>query len=72
MATISPSKRVAASRARAITAGAQRLPSGLLPPDAAVAMDELVEAGYARGKAACIARALIEARGRQKPPKQAR
>lgn len=54
-------QRVAASRARAIAQGAQRLPSGLLPPDAARALDALVAAGWAPSRAAAIARALLEA-----------
>lgn len=55
-------QRVAASRQRAIDAGAQRLPTGLLPPEAAQALDALVAAQWAPSRTAAIARALIEAR----------
>lgn len=52
--------RVAASRARAVAAGARPTPRGMLPPDAARALDTLLAAGYAPSATACIARALIE------------
>lgn len=52
-------ERVAASRARAIEAGARPTPRGLLPPDAAKALDVLMETGYAGSQTACIARALV-------------
>jgi len=43
-----------------------RTPGGLLPADAAVALNELVESGYAASKTAVIAKALLEARKRLK------
>ena len=54
-------ERVRASEARSIEAGAVRMPGGLLPADAAQALDALLKAGYAQSKTAVIARALIEA-----------
>ena len=51
--------RVAASQARAIAAGARRMPSGILPPDAAAALAHL-EAGRNRVAIAEISAAIIE------------
>lgn len=59
--------RVAASRARAIEAGARKTPRGMLTPEAAHALDALLRAGYAPNATACIVRALIEA-ARNKTP----
>ena len=52
---------VRASEARAIEAGARRTPRGILPPDAARALDSLHKRGYADSLTGCIARALVEA-----------
>lgn len=60
------SQRVAAYRRRLIDAGAQRLPTGILPPDAAQALDHLVASGYAPSRVAAISRALVEAQKRNK------
>ena len=49
------------SEARKIQAGGRRMPGGVLPPDAAVALDSLQASGYAPSATACIARALVEA-----------
>ena len=54
-------RRVRASESRSIAAGAVRMPGGLLPADAAEALDQLVNSGYALSKTAAIARALIDA-----------
>lgn len=59
-------QRVRDSEARSIDAGAVRMPGGLLPAEAAVALSELVESGYAASKTAVIAKALIEASGRSR------
>lgn len=59
-------QRVRESEARSLDAGAVRTPGGLLPADAAVALNELVESGYAASKTAVIAKALLEARKRLK------
>ena len=37
----------------------------MLPPEAAEALESLLAAGYARSKVGAIARALIEAAGKQ-------
>lgn len=47
--------------ARQIAQGAQRLPGGLLPPEAAQAMERLLDADYGASKVAVIARALLDA-----------
>lgn len=49
------------SEARKVQAGGRRMPGGVLPPDAAVALDSLQASGYAPSATACIARALVEA-----------
>lgn len=59
-------QRVRESESRSIEAGAVRIPGGLLPAEAAAALTELVEAGYAISKATVIARALIEANKKQR------
>lgn len=66
-----PAQRVAASRARAIDAGARPTPRGMLPPDAARALDALMASGYAASATACIALALIEAAKAPPPPARA-
>jgi len=50
-----------ANEAKRIAAGGRRLPGGVLPADAADALAELQDAGYASSATACIARALVEA-----------
>lgn len=52
------------SEARKIQAGGRRMPGGVLPPDAAVALDSLQASGYAASATACIARALLDAASR--------
>lgn len=47
--------------ARQIAQGAQRLPGGLLPPEAAQALERLLDADYGASKVAVIARALLDA-----------
>lgn len=58
--------RVRASEARKIARGGRRLPGGVLPPDAATALDMLQRSGYAPSAAACIARALVAAASRSR------
>jgi len=57
-------KHTRAYEARQIEDGAQRLPGGLLPSEAAQALQQLLDAGYADSKAGVIARALIDAEKR--------
>lgn len=58
-----PKQRAYESRLR--ERGGKRLPGGTLQPDAAAALAALLGAGYAPSATACIARALIEAAGRE-------
>lgn len=51
---------------RQIASGARRLPGGLLPPEAARALDTLRARGYAGSLIGCIARALVETATRRK------
>ena len=59
-------QRVRDSEAKSLESGAERLPGGLLKPDVALALKELLDAGYAKGKTAVISRAILEARKRLK------
>lgn len=58
-------ERVRRAEAKAIAAGARPTPRGLLPPEAAAALDSLQAGGYASSATACIARALSEAAARK-------
>ena len=62
--TVPLDARVRASEARKIESGGRRLPGGVLPPEAAQALDALVTCGYARSATACIVRAVLEAQQR--------
>lgn len=53
--------RVRASEARKIKAGGRRMPGGVMPADAAEALDKLVSHGYGNSTSGCIFRAIIEA-----------
>lgn len=69
MTTKTPAKRVRDSEARKIAAGGRRMPDGILPANAAAALDALLGAGYAASANAVIARALEDAarRARVRP-----
>lgn len=56
-----PAARVRRAERNAIEAGARRTPNGLLPKEAAEALDRLVAADYAPSETKVMARALIEA-----------
>lgn len=60
-------QRVRESEARKIKAGGRRIPGGVMPADAAQALDKLSAAGYGDSASACIFRALVEAAERLKP-----
>ena len=59
-------QRVRDSEAKSLESGAERLPGGLLKPDVALALKELLDAGYATGKTEAISRAILEAKKRLK------
>lgn len=61
--TKTAAQRVRESERRSISGGAVRMPGGLLPAEAATALDALVTGGYASSKTAVIARALVDAAG---------
>lgn len=46
---------------RLIASGSRRMPGGILPPEAAIALDALMFRGYEKSYVRCVARALIEA-----------
>ena len=50
---------------RLIDGGSRRMPGGILPPEAAIALDALMYRGYETSYVRCVARALVEA-GRSK------
>lgn len=60
-----PAARVRRAERNAIGAGARRTPNGILPKDAADALDRLVAADYAPSETKVMARALVEADKRQ-------
>lgn len=51
--------RVRDSEARKVKEGGRRLPGGVLPRDAAAALDVLQSYGYASSATGCIAAALV-------------
>lgn len=55
------------SEARRLEAGGRRLPGGILPADAAAALDFLLGEQYGTSATGCIARALVEAAEKVKP-----
>lgn len=61
-----PAERVRASEARKLEAGGRRMPGGVMPSDASIALESLQAAQYAEGASACIFRAVIEASKRQR------
>lgn len=56
-----PAERVARSQAKRLATGAIRTPNGILPAEAAQALDKLHRTGYAPSATGCIARALVDA-----------
>jgi hypothetical protein len=61
-------KQVRASEARKIKAGGRRMPGGVMPADAAEALDKLHAAGYGDTISGCIFRAIVETAERVIPP----
>jgi len=54
-------ERTNASIARRLATGARLLPRGVLPLDAATALDALIASGYAPTRTGVIAKSLIDA-----------
>lgn len=61
--------RIKRHRQKLVAAGVQTYPNSPIPPDAAAALDVLLDAGYASSTTAIISRALVEAAKRIRRPK---
>lgn len=61
------SKWSRANERKRVLAGGRRLPGGILPPEAAQALESLLDRGYADSRVGCIAKALIEAAAHKVP-----
>jgi hypothetical protein len=59
-------QNVRKSEAALLERGGRRMPNGYLQPDAYQALQELVEANYAKSASAAINKALIDAKKRLK------
>lgn len=64
----SQAARARDSEARKIAAGGRRMPGGVMPPDAAAALDVLQRNQYGSSASGCIFRAIIEAAERFQEP----
>lgn len=60
-APLTPAQRVARAQTALVARGGRRMPNGHLQPDAAQALDALVQAGYAASPVAAISAALLDA-----------
>lgn len=63
-APLTPAQRVRRAEAKLKEAGGRRIPGGFLQPDAAKALESLVQSGYAASPVAVISTALLDARAR--------
>lgn len=63
-APLTPAQRVRRAEAKLKEAGGRRIPGGFLQPDAAQALESLVQSGYAASPVAAISAALLDARAR--------
>lgn len=59
---MTPGQRVRRAEAALKERGGRRMPGGMLQPDAAQALDELIAAGYAGSPLAVISAALLDAK----------
>ena len=57
--SLTPSQRVARARIALVKRGGRRIPTGYLQPDAAAALQKLVDCGYAPSPVAAISKALM-------------
>lgn len=64
--TLTPSQRVRRAESALKARGGRRMPDGHLQPDAAQALADLVQAGYAPSQVAVISAALLDARRKVK------
>ena len=65
---LTPAQRVARAQTALVARGGRRIPSGYLQPDAAQALESLVQAGYAASPVAAISAALLDAQKRHSAP----
>lgn len=61
---LTPAQRVRRAQAALVERGGRRMPSGYLQPDAARALQSLVDTGYAPSPVAAISAALLDAQAR--------
>lgn len=66
---LTPAQRVARAQAALVERGGRRIPSGYLQPDAAQALESLVQAGYASSPVSVISAALLDVAKRRKRSK---
>lgn len=57
--SLTPAQRVARAQNALIERGGRRMPNGYLQPDAAAALQKLVDCGYAPSPVAAISKALL-------------
>lgn len=65
---LTPAERVARARIALVERGGRRMPSGYLQPDAAAALQKLVDCGYASSPVAAISKALLATAAAQCKP----
>ena len=56
---LTPAERVHRAQTALVERGGRRMPSGYLQPDAAAALQKLVDCGYAPSPVAAISKALL-------------
>ena len=65
---LTPAERVRRARAALLERGGKRIPTGYLQPDAAAALQKLVDCGYAPSPVAAISKALMSTAAAQCKP----
>lgn len=65
-APLTPAQRVRSAEAALVERGGRRMPNGHLQPDAAHALQSLVDSGYAPSPVAAISAALLDAERKHK------
>ena len=65
---LTPAERVRRARAALVERGGKRIPTGYLQPDAAAALQKLVDCGYAPSPVAAISKALMSTAAAQCKP----
>lgn len=65
---LTPAERVHRAQTALVERGGRRMPSGYLQPDAAAALQKLVDCGYAPSPVAAISKALMSTAAAQCKP----